>query len=337
MKVRRMRRLAFALLWLAPAAEPVQAHLLAPALLEVRELPGAEMSVRWRAPSIGATAALRPVFPVPCEVVGIPRTTVDAGGARESQWRLHCTDSGFAGRAIAVAGLAGSGVEVIVRAVFGSGAEAQTLLDAAHPAWTVAPAASAGATFRSYLWLGADHLWSGPDHLLFLLGVLLLVRTPRRLLATVSAFTLGHSLTLSLAALRLIEIRQALAEVMIAATLLALACTLARLPRDSLMARRPWLMAFFFGLVHGLGFAGALAEVGLPPAQIPRALLGFNLGIEAGQLALVAAALALVWQWRRQTSLRSLPTPRWLKKTPAYVIGSLAGFWFLQRSLLAFG
>jgi hydrogenase/urease accessory protein HupE len=183
---------------------------------------------------------------------------------------------------------------------------------------------------RDYVRLGVAHILTGPDHLLFVFGLVLLAGTTRRIVATVTAFTLGHSITLSLAALGLVVVPSRPIEVAIAATVLALAVELAR-PRaaTSLVHRRPWLMAAAFGLLHGLGFAAALREAGLPEGEVPLALFSFNVGIELGQIAFVLAVLVL----RRAIRGVAPNVPGWLRQLPVYGMGTLAGYWWLDRVL----
>ena len=183
---------------------------------------------------------------------------------------------------------------------------------------------------RRYLALGVEHILLGIDHLLFVLGLLLIVRGPWPLIKTVTAFTLAHSLTLALATLGLVAVPSAPVEAAIALSIVFLAAEIlrARQGRFGLTHRFPWLIAFGFGLLHGLGFAGALAEVGLPAGEIPLALLFFNLGVEVGQLLFVAAVLSV------RSALRRLEIawPPCLEPLPAYAIGTIACFWFLQRA-----
>jgi hypothetical protein len=211
--------------------------------------------------------------------------------------------------------------------------EFKALLGAGEPSATVAAAPE--PVFARYLELGAQHLLGGLDHLLFLLGLFLLAPSLRVLVATVTAFTAGHSVTLSLAALGLVPIGQGPAELLISATVLVLGLELARPTpvgaahgRDSFLRRKPWLMAAVFGLVHGLGFAGALREIGLPAQDLALSLFAFNLGIELAQLALIGAMLLGAAAWRR------LPAaPRFAPAIPAYVVGSMAVCWLLERSV----
>jgi HupE / UreJ protein len=182
---------------------------------------------------------------------------------------------------------------------------------------------------RRYFGLGVEHILLGLDHLLFVFGLLLLVRGPWQLFKTITAFTLAHSLTLALATFGLVNLPPRTIDAAIALSILFLAVEIlhGRQGRSGLTQRFPWLVAFAFGLLHGLGFAGALAAVGLPQAEIPLALLFFNLGVEAGQLMFVAAILSL----RFATARLQISWPAWAAPLPAYAIGTIASFWFMQR------
>jgi hypothetical protein len=209
-------------------------------------------------------------------------------------------------------GRSGAGIEVPLAALSaGSG----SLADAA----------------RRYLVLGVEHILSGVDHLLFVLGLLLIVRGPWMLVKTVTAFTAAHSLTLALATFGVITVPSRPVDAAIALSIVFLAAEIlhGRQGRSGLTHQFPWLIAFAFGLLHGLGFASALGAVGLPAAEIPLALLFFNLGVEIGQLLFVAFCLSLVWAWRRL----ELTWPKRLEPVPAYAIGTLAAFWFLERTV----
>jgi len=185
---------------------------------------------------------------------------------------------------------------------------------------------------RDYVRLGVHHIATGFDHLLFVFGLVLLANGTRRLLWTVTAFTAGHSVTLSLATLGVVRFPTAPIELAIAATILVLALELAQERSESWLRRRPWAVAFAFGLLHGFGFAGALAEVGLPQEEIPVALLAFNLGIELGQLAFVACVLAL----RSLVAPALAGAPAWLRNAPVTVMGALAVYWCLDRGARLF-
>jgi hypothetical protein len=338
----RARDLLLLLALVLPGA--AAAHPLAPGLLELTEVAPERYAVLWRTSVARAgSAGVEPRLPAPCERRSEPEPRVEAGEALVARWLVRCA-GGLEGRALAVDGLDGSGINVIVRVVPREAPAFQALLGADQPAVTVSFDA-ASPVFTRYLRLGAEHLAGGLDHLLFLLGLFLLVTGLGRLIAAVTAFTVGHSITLALATFGLAPLSQDVAEVLIAATVLALAVELARraLPgtnpagsRSPSPKNRTVLFSgnrsvlFFaggFGLVHGLGFAGALREAGLPAGEAPLALLGFNLGIELAQLALVALLLVAAAAWRR------LPAPpRWAPLAPAYITGSLAACWLLERA-----
>jgi hypothetical protein len=183
--------------------------------------------------------------------------------------------------------------------------------------------------FRTYGALGIAHILTGFDHLAFVAGLLLLVGTLKRLLTTVTAFTLAHSLTLTAATLGLIHVPQAPVEALIALSILLVAAEVVALAGGAKgpIADRPARIAFTFGLLHGLGFASALREAGLPPQEIPISLLAFNLGVEAGQVMFILAVVGAVFLLAR---FARAPRSAVLR-IAGYVIGGLAAFWFIDR------
>ena len=186
---------------------------------------------------------------------------------------------------------------------------------------------------RTYTVLGVQHILTGFDHLLFVLALVLLVADTRRLLWTVTGFTIAHSLTLCAATLGWVRVPGPPVEAAIALSIVFLATELvrAREGRTGLTGRSPWIVAFLFGLLHGLGFAGALAEIGLPQTAIPAALLFFNVGVEIGQVVFIGAVLAALATGRALLRRRPVPAREWLARVPAYAIGGTASFWMLQR------
>ena len=212
----------------------------------------------------------------------------------------------------------------------GTGAAIEVPLAALH-----AGSGSLRNTALRYLGLGIEHILLGVDHLLFVLGLLLLVRGSWTLIKTITAFTLAHSITLALATLGVVEVPSPPVDAAIALSIVFLGAEIlrARQGRPGLAARAPWVVAFAFGLLHGLGFAGALSQLGLPPGEVPQALLFFNVGVEIGQLMFVPTFLALVW------ALRALQVswPRWSEPLPAYAIGTVAAFWFIERASAVVG
>ena len=317
-----------AALWLLCFATSLQAHPLAPALLELREQPAGRVEVLWRT-SVSQAGRTAVTPELPCQPLAAAQTTLEDNEALVQRWALQCPPTGLAGLTLAVQGLAASRITVILRIQPQLGLPRTRLLTADAPAFTLPPAATAATVFPEYAALGVEHLLTGLDHLLFVAGLFLLVHGWRQRLLTLTAFTLGHSLTLALAALGWLRLPQAWAELGIAASLLWLAVELAApdARQRSLLARWPALLASGFGLLHGLGFAGALSEIGLPQGELPLALLAFNLGIEAGQIAVVLALALLSGLWLRHA--RS--TPKWLMALPIYGLGVAAGLWFWQR------
>lgn len=332
---------------LAGVAAPAPAHPLAPALLELVEqraapadAPG-RFAVRWRAE---ATAAATPRLPRRCREVSAGRVRADlALGFVERSWEVDCGARGLSGATLAVDGLAADRSTALVRVQWRDGVTLHGLLRGDAPAWRVPMRPDRGAVVVDHLRLGIAHLAAGPDHWLFVLGLLALVRGRRSILLAISAFTAGHAATLSLATLGFVHVPSRLVEVAIAATLVALAWELAERAaptraeapaprRPPLWARRPAWLAFAFGLIHGLGFAGALAELGLPDGEIPLALFGFNLGIEAGQLLLLAAWLLLVALAARiAVPAHWAPVLRAARRAPAYALGAIGVYWGLDR------
>jgi hypothetical protein len=187
------------------------------------------------------------------------------------------------------------------------------------------------AAAQKYTWLGMEHILGGIDHLLFVAGLLFLVKGTRPLIMTITAFTLAHSITLACSIFGWLELPSEPVEAIIALSIVLLAVEIVHQHRgrSGLTTRCPWLVSFLFGLVHGLGFAGALGELGLPPAEVPAALLFFNIGVEAGQLLFIAVVLTLLWTLRKM----KLPFPKKLRLAPQYALGIIATYWLIDRSL----
>ncbi len=309
----------------------LQAHQFAPALLELEEIAPEQVAVSWKQPAVRVQGSrLRPVLPVECEGVGDPTVERQGTGMR-ARWEIRCPN-GLAGKAVGVEGIASSRADVLLRVALLDGRTLRHVLTAEAPSFEIAGTAGGFGIVKSYAGLGVEHILSGWDHLLFVLALVLLVGWGRSLVWTVTAFTLGHSVTLALASLGLVNVPQGPIEAAIALSIyvLAVELTASLRGRTTLTQRAPWIVASGFGLLHGLGFAGALAEVGLPSGEIPLALFAFNLGIELGQLAFVAVVLLI------GAALRALPVPwpRWSAAVPAYGIGSAAVYWFFERILV---
>jgi len=208
-----------------------------------------------------------------------------------------------------------------------------TRLTPSTPSFVVAGPAGAMGVARTYTVLGVEHILSGIDHLLFVLALLIITRGSWRLVKTVTAFTVAHSITLSLAALGFVRVPPAPVEAVIALSIVFVAAEIvhSRQGRPGLTERAPWVVAFTFGLLHGFGFAGALSQIGLPQHDIPLALLCFNVGVEVGQLLFIASVFAVVAVARPITRRVALPQPVWAWRVVPYAIGSVSAFWFIQR------
>lgn len=346
-----MTRLALLLALLCAAPRLAAAHAFDPAVLELVERDGGAIDLAWRVPPALAARAgelLRPRLPDRCHVTARPAASTS---------RLDCGPDGARGLSLGVDGLDGAQAEVLVHAVLADGTEvAGSLHDTADrldlrprsnagaPS-AAAAASSATAVLGGYLRLGVRHILGGFDHLLFLVGLLLLVDKARALARTVTAFTLAHSVTLALAATGVVAPPQAPVEALIAASILLVALELARRgaggasASPSLLSRSPALAALTFGLLHGFGFAGALAEAGLPADRAPLALLGFNVGVELGQLAVVALLLVPAGALRRRAALVEGARgagPALLRWGPAYALGAVSSAWLLARTAAVF-
>jgi hydrogenase/urease accessory protein HupE len=276
---------------------------------------------------------LAPRLPASC------RTVAELGGDDgRFATRVACGAARLRGATIAVPGIASSRVDAIVRVTWNDGhVTTGVLTDASEefvvpegPQGILLPDAPARTVAARYVRLGIEHILGGTDHVLFVIGLFLLVGATRALVATVSAFTVAHSLTLAAAVLGIVTVPSAPVEALIAASIVLLARELVRGPADppTLTRRFPWLVAFAFGLLHGLGFAGALAETGVPPDQIPLALVAFNVGVEVGQLGIVGTLVGCAALAPR--ALESRTARHWL---PAYGLGAVASAWTIERIL----
>jgi hydrogenase/urease accessory protein HupE len=324
----KLRMSWFAFLLCALLNVPALAHEVRPGMLQLSETSPGQFDVLWKVPARGdRVLPIQPVFAKRCQQIAPPTSSLD-GRAQVSRWRIHCGERGMDGAEIRIDGLDGTMIDVLVRAEFIDGVVVSRLLRPNDLAFEV-NASGSDTPVWGYLTLGVEHILFGIDHLLFVLGLLLIVRGTWLLVKTITAFTVAHSITLGLATLGFVTVPQAPVEAVIALSIVFVASELAR-QRDAqahVMTRYPWIVAFIFGLLHGFGFASALAEVGLPQTDIPLALLLFNVGVELGQLMFVGAVLGLVWLFHRSLG----PTPAWMPRGAAYGIGSVAAFWVIER------
>ena len=305
-----------------------QGHALQPGYLQLRPIGTELYGVLWKIPAVaGRRMAIAARLPEHCE----PRTPgqpIWDGTAYVSRWTATCP-GGIEGGLVQIDGLDLTSTDVLVRLDRGDGTSQAHRLTASDPSFTVPLQPDRLDVMRTYLALGVEHILLGIDHLLFVLALLLLVKGARRVVATITAFTVAHSLTLAGATLGLVHMPGPPVEAAIALSIVIVAMEIVNSQRGKpgLTERRPWLVAFAFGLLHGFGFAGALGEVGLPPASIPIALLFFNVGVEIGQLLFIAVVFAVVALARRL----GVPYPGWARAVPPYAIGSVAVFWLFAR------
>ena len=316
------------LLCLLFATGEVAAHRFAPSLLEVTQLSEQTFSATWKTPiqTVSATP-IEPRFPAACQVTS-ESPWVQEGTGVLLQTQYECP-RGLIGETLAVNGLGENQSSALLRVNLADGIFHQAVFTASQPDFTIPEEGSAGTVALDYTWLGAEHIWAGPDHLLFVMGLLLLVGWNRRLIYTVTAFTLGHSVTLAMVTLGLFDYPVSLVEFMIALSIYVLAVELARGEGGGTLWRQPWWLAGGFGLLHGMGFAGALAETGLPQSNVPLALLFFNVGIELGQLAFIALLVLIAAAGVRTMGERV----KALRPLPVYVLGGLSAMWCIERGL----
>jgi hypothetical protein len=319
---------------------PALAHRLSPAFFGLTETTPNVFAVQWKVSISGGLAAvLEPRIPDGCTVAnGVRTSTLD--DVRLQHATLECP-SGLAGRSFTVNGLAQTQTDVLLRVDYLDGSSSNQRLTPTTPLVTIPERPSAFEVVQTYTVLGIEHILLGIDHLLFVLALLLLVNGVKRLVATVTAFTVAHSITLGAATLGFVHVPSAPVEAIIALSILFLASELARRrvvasgigdDAANLTARFPWIVSFAFGLLHGFGFAGALSEVGVPEQGVPLALLFFNVGVELGQLLFIAAVFGFAWLVR----LTVVRVPAIWRRTVAYGIGSVAAFWAVERTIAIF-
>jgi hydrogenase/urease accessory protein HupE len=316
-----------AALMLALFALPAQADELRPGYLELTQRDAQHWKVVWKAPVLGGLATrTRPAFPQFC-TQSAPQARIE-GAALVAESILTCSKD-LAGSKLGLAGMDAAFTDALLRvAPLGRPVQAARLTPTAAMA-EVSTVPDRWEVARSYFVLGVEHILTGYDHLLFVVSLVLLLMRPWTVVHAATAFTVAHSLTLIGTTLGVIGLAQAPVEALIALSIVFLAVEIVKQDpaHPRLSEQIPWLVAFGFGLIHGFGFAGALREIGLPEGDVPVALLTFNLGVEAGQLLIIAAVIAFIAVLRRfaQPSLRTAVL------AASYAIGITASFWFIQR------
>jgi hydrogenase/urease accessory protein HupE len=324
------------LFWLVMAAvllfaQPAQADELRPGYLEFTQNTEADWTLIWKAPMRGGvTPASQPILPKGCAAKGDPKRALGEM-AMISTFAVTCKGA-VAGHSIGLSNFSAAQTDVLVR-VAPRGRPIQALrLTAAEPMVEIAAKPDAWQVARTYFVIGVEHIVFGYDHLLFVVALVLLLTGFRTIAIAVTAFTVAHSITLIGTTLGVLGLPQRPVEAIIALSIVFLAVEIVKKKEGEprLSERLPWVVAFLFGLLHGFGFAGALKEIGLPESDVPTALLTFNLGVEAGQLLIVAATIGLLWALRRHQ-------PNWTRpaiRISSYAIGAIASMWLLERVLL---
>ena len=321
-----MKRLLGLVLWLLLAL-PASADELRPGYLELTQVTASDWKLVWKAPILGGLATrAAPRLPDFCRVtVATPRLSA---GALVATGTMRCT-KGLAGATLGLAGVAPGDTDTLLRiAPLGRPVQTERLLPG-HTLVTVNRVPDTMQVARTYFVIGVAHILAGYDHLLFVVALVLLLQRGWAVVKAATAFTIAHSITLAGTTLGLFGLPQAPVEAMIALSIIFLAVEIVktRPGQARLSERLPWLVAFLSGLLHGFGFAGALREIGLPETDVPMALLSFNIGVEAGQLLIITAALAVMAGLRRLAPAALRPAV----VASAYAIGSIASFWFIER------
>lgn len=320
-----MTRALLLLLLIAVWNTAARADDMRPGYLEIRETAPLKYAINWKAPIKVGTVV--PSFPADCKMSSEPQRSFETA-ALLARWDIVCARS-LAGREVRLAGLESTPVDALLRYQSLSGEVQAARLTPSQPTTTIAAKPARIQVARTYFVTGVEHILMGYDHLLFVLCLVLLLDGAWRVVATATAFTVAHSLTLIATTLELISVSRAPVEAMIALSIVFLAVEIVKRDpdRSRLSERIPWVVAFAFGLLHGFGFAGALAEIGLPQGELPTALLTFNLGVEAGQLLIVGAALVVLATIRKLYVAALQP----VQTIAAYGIGSIAVMWLIER------
>ncbi len=318
-------RAAAVCLLLAAAA---QGHEVRPAYLGMVETEANVFDVLWKQPMVGyMRLPLEPDFPEHCTLVLQEVADVERA-ALIHQWQADCGEQGLVGQRLGIEGLSRTLTDVLVNIALLDGTTISRVLRPEDPYFTLE--AGEGLAMLSYLTLGIEHLLLGVDHILFVIGLMFFISKPSTLIKTITGFTVAHSITLGLSALEIVRISQAPVEAVIALSIMFLAVERLRGTTDTITAQHTWIVALVFGLLHGFGFAGALMDIGLPKSGALWALFLFNVGVEIGQLIVVAVALALIAVVRRTR----VELPPWVIRVPLWGMGTVASYWLISRVAL---
>jgi len=325
-----------ALMLIAAAAfvPSCRAHETRPAYLEIKESSPNLYDVVWRAP-VNAGMRLPIVLQLPADAKNVTAPTTQELTDSLVERRVIGIPTGLAGKRIDFVGLQGTITDVLVRVELLDGRKWTTIVHPSQSWFEVSPSVGKLATVGTFIVQGIRHILFGADHLLFVLGLLLIVKNRWMLLKTITAFTVAHSITLAIAALGYANAPTLPLNAAIALSILFLGPEIVRSWRGegSFTIRHPWVVAFAFGLLHGFGFASALTSAGLPSSELPWALLSFNVGVEIGQVGFVILILLL----ERAFRVLEIRWPRVVEALPGYTVGSLGAFWTIQRVAILLG
>lgn len=324
-----MRNYFLNILFFLSLSNFLYSHEIRPSYLEIKENADHSLKITWKQPLTGDYGL--PLYP-----------SISSGWMADSQaqvtytetylikrWKVPANHVPLDKQTIKIDGLEKTITDVLVQVILLDDVSFTYLIKPVQPFVTLDITKAQPPPLWQYIQLGIFHIWSGFDHLLFVLGLILLVKNRSKLIWTITAFTVAHSITLALATLQIVEISVVFIESAIALSIVFLAVELLRhyKGKDGFAYQYPWLVSFLFGLLHGLGFATALQDVGLPQHNIPLALFLFNVGVETGQLVFVFVMLLI----RSGMHSLNLQLPKWSYKFPAYFIGTLAMYWFIDR------
>jgi hydrogenase/urease accessory protein HupE len=334
--MKRFSWLRVGLLFAVAAHVPVAwAHEARPAYLEIKETAAGQFSILWRTPLLSGMR-LPVMLKLPDNARNIKAPTLQelSDSLVERRW-IDAGSDGLAGKRIEFVGLQGTITDVLVRVEMQDGRKSTTIARPSQPWVELAASQTSWGVAGTYIVQGIRHILFGADHMLFVLGLLLIVKDRWMLLKTVTAFTVAHSITLAIATLGYAQAPMLPLNAAIALSILFLGPEIVRSWRGetSFTIRHPWVVAFAFGLLHGFGFASALTSAGLPRHELPLALVTFNLGVEIGQLSFVALVLLL----ERSFRVLEVRWPRWAEALPGYTVGGLGAFWTFQRLAILFG
>ncbi|MFY0626367.1 MAG: HupE/UreJ family protein [Reichenbachiella sp.] len=325
-KVNKMRIILF-IIYVFGLILSVEAHEVRPAYLGINQINDSTYQVVWKIPALGEKIPkINPIFSSNCAIRKESGELLP--GAVIEKWSL-VTKENLQGNRISIDGLSRTIIDVLINIDFQNGEHYSRIVKPNEPFYDIPKEPSNWEVIESYTVLGIDHILLGIDHLLFVLALVFVTKGKWKIVKTVTAFTIAHSITLSLAALDLVKIPIPPVEAIIALSIVFLAREIMLYDENnpSLAYRQPWIVAFAFGLLHGFGFASALSETGLPQSAIPMALAFFNVGVELGQIAFVIVVLLfglLLDQLR-------IELPGYIRKAPVYLIGGVASFWLIER------